>query len=93
MGNKVNNWSNKNSTVGYNKNDFNSNSALSSSDQMILNTIKELTRNKNGKIGKNELYVSLERRNISHGQVASSIQNLNDHGYLFEEDDVYSLQY
>jgi hypothetical protein len=59
----------------------------------VLNTIKELTKNTHGKIMKQQLYMSLERKNLSHGQVSHSLQNLNDNGYLFEEDDYYSLQY
>jgi hypothetical protein len=55
--------------------------------------MKDLSRNRNGKISKNDLFVNLEKKNLSHGQINSSIKNLNDGGYLFEEDDYYSLQY
>jgi len=58
----------------------------------VLNTIKELTKNRNGKIGRNELFISLEKKNLSHGQVSSAIRNLNDNGYLLEDDDYYTLQ-
>ncbi len=58
----------------------------------MLNTIQELSKFKNGRISKGELLVNLEKKHISSGQIAASIRNLGDNGYLFEEDDFYCLQ-
>jgi len=58
----------------------------------VLNTVQELSKFKNGRIGRNELLNHLERKNLSQGVIAASIRNLGDHGYLFEEDDNYCLQ-
>ncbi len=58
----------------------------------MLNTIQELSKFKNGRIGRNELMIHLERKNLSNGHIAASIRNLGDNGYLFEEDDHYCLQ-
>ncbi len=52
-----------------------------------------MTRNNNGKVGKNELFIVLERKNLSHNQVTNSIRTLNDNGYLFEEEDYYLYQH
>lgn len=54
--------------------------------------MKDLTRSTGGRINKNDLFKNLERRNIHRGQIESSLVELNNSGYLFEEDDIYTLQ-
>ena len=106
--NNTNNFGNHHSHYGGGyRQDTHVNNSLSQSDSIVisklflfiqsnfsqvLSTIQELSRFKNGRIGRHELLAQLEKKNLSNGQIAASIRNLGDNGYLFEEDDYYCLQ-
>ncbi len=53
--------------------------------------MKEMSKRGHGKINKNELFNTLEKKNLSFDKISNSIRNLCDMGYLCEEEDYYTI--
>ena len=89
--NNSNNNNNNFNNPQQNKNDYGSN-AHNQIDATVLNAMKDISKNKGGKVRKDELFSNLERKKIPHDKIAVCLKKFSDEGYIFEEDDYYSLQ-
>lgn len=52
--------------------------------------MRDISKQRNGKITRNDLFSQLERK-LTNDKISGSIKNLADLGYVIEEDDCYTI--